>query len=168
MSLTLTPQPLTPNAFAPFGELIDTEHAKTSYPINQGSTLRFHDLANIDVAENGGRAGFSIFRAKAASLPHRVDVMEYHPFGSQLFYPTKNHPFLVLVAPPAETLNPEKLELFISNGKQGVNYHKGTWHHYLLPLEHSGDFIVVDRIATRENDNNCIETTLDRDVFINL
>ena len=44
-------------------------------------------------------------------------------------------PFLILVSTPAETLDTNKLELFISNGKQGVNYYKNVWHHYLMPLD---------------------------------
>ena len=165
MHLRLTPKALTQSAFAPYGEVIETQNAKNSFTINYGLTTRFHDLATIDVDEKGGRAGFSIFRAKRTSLPHQVQVMEYHPYGSQLFYPVCEHPFLVLVAPPATDLEPEKIELFITNGNQGVNYYKGTWHHYLLPLEHDGDFIVIDRIA---NDDNCIETELSEEIIIQI
>ena len=169
MPIRITPKPLTQTAFTPYGEVIETQYAKNSFPINYGLTTRFHDLANIDVNEKGGKAGFSIFRAKKTNLPHRVQVMEYHPFGSQLFYPVCEHPFLVLVAPPATELKPEKLELFISNGKQGVNYHKGTWHHYLLSLEDNADYIVIDRIDTDKNGvNNCIEAELDTEVIIQL
>jgi len=155
----LTPKPLTPKSFALYGEVIDTQSAATqSFKINYGLTTRFHDMATIDVSANQGRAGFSIFQAQKTHLPHRVKVMEYHPCGSQLFYPLCDARFLILVAPAAERLDVNKLELFISNGKQGVNYHKGTWHHYLLPLEDKAEFIVIDRIA---DDKNCVEEKVD-------
>jgi len=164
--MILTPKALTAENFSQFGDVIDTSTTETSFDINYGLTTRFHDMANIDVEDNGGKAGFSIFRAQSTPLPHQVKVMEYHPFGSQLFYPCNETPFLVLVAPPAEKLVINKLELFITNGKQGVNYNKGTWHHYLLPLsDESSDFIVIDRVA---NDKNCIETDLNEKVIIEL
>ena len=93
--------------------------------------------------------------------------MEYHPLGCQLFYPVDETAFLILVAPRAEKLDTTKLELFITNGKQGVNYHAGTWHHYLLPLLNNGkttaNFIIVDRMGSEKN---CIETNLLEEVII--
>lgn len=161
--MRLIAKPLSVEDFAPYGDVIDTQTSKNSFKINYGLTTRFHDLGKIDVEEKDGKAGFSIFKAQAAQLPHSVKVMEYHPFGSQLFYPLSQNPFLILVAPPSETIALNALELFISNGKQGVNYHKGVWHHYLLPLEKTSEFIVVDRIA---NDNNCIEEEVNRQLII--
>ena len=38
----LLPRPLTREAFAPFGDVIETEGAH-HYPINQGTTERYHD-----------------------------------------------------------------------------------------------------------------------------
>ena len=152
--MKLTPKPLAVESFAPYGDVIDTESASNHFKINYGLTTRFHDLAKVDVEENGGKPGISIFEAQAAQFPHVVKVMEHHPLGSQLFYPLSQAQFLVLVAPASEKLVLDKLELFITNGKQGVNYHKGVWHHYLLPLERTSQFIVVDRVA---NDSNCVE-----------
>ena len=57
--VALTIEPLTREAFAPFGDVIELEGAK-QFPINQGTTIRFHDLANVDVGE-GGRALISLF-----------------------------------------------------------------------------------------------------------
>ncbi len=163
--ITLKPKPLTTEAFAPYGDVIDTNTADKTIEINYGLTTRFHDMANIDVEERGGKAGFSIFRAKQIPLPHKAKVMEYHPYGSQLFYPTCDTPFLILVAPASEKLPLDELELFISNGKQGVNYHKKTWHHYLMALDQSSDFIVVDWIG---DEKNCVEEEITDSVLIEL
>lgn len=161
--LKMIPKPLTPEAFSVFGDVVDVKEAKNSFEINYGLTKRFHDLANIDVAENGGKSGFSIFEAKPVALPHAVKVMEYHPFGSQLFFPLNNAQFLVLVGPASKKLDISKLELFVTNGKQGVNYRKGVWHHYLLPLDRKGQFVVVDRIA---NDDNCVEFKVEEELVL--
>lgn len=170
--LNLTPKPLSQEAFAPYGDVIDTQSAKKQFEINFGLAKRFHDVAHIDVEStpsDAGRVGFSLLNTKATPLPLDVKVMEYHPLGSQLFYPSDETPFLVLVAPPAESLDIKSLELFITDGKQGVNYNKGTWHHYLLPIlkegQSSANFIIVDRLGTEKN---CIETELNNEVLIQL
>lgn len=140
----LEPQPLTREAFAPFGDVIETEGSR-HYSINDGSTERFHDLARIDVTAEAGRPLINIFRAQPLEMPLRIAMMERHPLSSQAFVPLSAAPFLVLVAPPGETVGPEDLVAFITNGRQGVNYHRGVWHHPVLALQPDSDFLVVDR-----------------------
>jgi ureidoglycolate lyase len=65
MVITLTPQPLTRAAFAPFGDVIETR-GSPHFAINAGFAERFHDLANIDVAADGGRPLLSILPRPAA------------------------------------------------------------------------------------------------------
>lgn len=45
--LKLTATPLTAEAFAPFGDVIDARNA-ASFPINAGRTQRHHDLAKVE------------------------------------------------------------------------------------------------------------------------
>ena len=161
----LTPKPLTQVAFSVFGDVLDLKNAKKSFSMNYELATRHYDLAEVDVADHGGEPCISLVKSKAVTLPFEVKVMEYHPFGSQIFHPLGDVPFLVLVAPPSEKLDLDMLELFITNGKQGVNYHKGVWHHYLIPLKNDSEFIVIDRKA---NDNNCIETELDKSITIEI
>ncbi|MBR7539978.1 ureidoglycolate lyase, partial [Mycobacterium tuberculosis] len=78
-------EPLTREAFAPFGDVIELEGAK-QFPINQGTTIRFHDLANVDVG-GGGRALISLFRGQPRTLPFEVEMLGRHPRGSQAFIP---------------------------------------------------------------------------------
>ncbi|MFX8813062.1 ureidoglycolate lyase, partial [Acinetobacter baumannii] len=77
--------------------------------------------------------------------PIRLRVMERHPLGSQAFVPMCGDPFLVVVAPPGPAPAPADLRAFVTNGRQGVNYARGTWHHPLLALDRISDFLVVDR-----------------------
>ena len=69
----------------------------------------------------------------------------------QAFMPITPEPFLVLVAPPGEAPLPEDFKGFVTNGRQGVNYARGVWHHPLIALGQAGDFIVVDRGGEGEN-----------------
>jgi len=148
--IELTARPLTAEAFADFGQVIDlaAPRGAPEMRINDGLTTRFHDLFTIDTASDGGRPVASIFRSEPLPLPHRVRVMERHPLGSQAFIPLDELPFLVLVAAAAgasATLAAAQLQLFISNGKQGVNLRKNTWHHFQIVLGRRRDFLVIDR-----------------------
>lgn len=163
--MQLTPKPLTADAFAPYGEVVDIHSANKELSMNYGMATRYFDLAEIDVEEKGGKTCISLVKSNAIELPFSIEKMEYHPFGSQLFYPLCDAPFLILVSTPAETLDTTKLELFISDGKQGVNYHKGVWHHYLMPLNNDSQFMVVDRNG---DDENCIESEIKESIIISL
>jgi ureidoglycolate lyase len=146
------PEPLTPEAFEPFGEVISTEAAERSFPINYGATTRFHDLAVIDAGSDdlGGRPIVSIFRSTPLPAPVVVKILERHPLGSQAFVPLNGRPYLVVVAPPGE-LELAAIRVFLARGDQGVNYAKGTWHHFLLALEQVSDFLVIDRAGEGSN-----------------
>jgi ureidoglycolate lyase len=140
---TLAIEVLTPEAFAPFGDVIQTDGAKR-IPINLGTTIRFHDLATLDVADAGGRPLVNLFRGQPRTLPFEVRMLERHPLGSQAFVPLDDRPYLVVVA-PAGDLDPARIRAFVTQGWQGVNYAKGVWHHPLIALGQRSDFIVVDR-----------------------
>lgn len=145
---------LSSSAFAPFGEVIETRERDWFY-INNGSTQRFHDLAQVTVGD--GRALISIFRATPLPLPLSVALMEHHPLGSQAFMPLSDRPFLVVVAPSGEYDN-DALRCFLTEPGQGVNYHPGVWHHPVIALEQESDFLVVDRGGEGQN---CIEVAID-------
>jgi ureidoglycolate lyase len=91
-------------------------------------------------------------------MPLRIRMMERHPLGSQAFIPMRGNPFLILVAPPGDDLKSSQLRAFISNGHQGVNYHRGVWHHPILALTDQDEFLVVDRAGSG---NNCDEVFFD-------
>lgn len=154
--------PLTAEAFAEFGEVIDLQTAM-QIPINQGLTTRFHDLFSIDVDEEEGYAIANVFRTSPLPLPHRVKIMERHPLGSQAFIPMESHPFLVLVAPSVDQIRADDLRLFMTNGNQGINLFKNTWHHFQIVLNHRQDFLVIDRGG---NGHNLIEQEISEPVWI--
>ena len=150
MAWRLTPVPLSRRGFAPLGEVIETDGAERR-TINEGSTVRFHDLAAVDVADRGGRALVNVFRAEPLPLPLTVTVMEQHPLGSQAFIPLDRAPFLIVVAPAGPQPRASDLRAFVSDGRQGVNYAKGVWHHPVIAWRRPTDFLVVDRGGPGDN-----------------
>lgn len=148
--LDLFPAPLTQAAFEPFGDVIDADGVKPM-EINEGTTERFHDLARIDTGDGDGTTLFSIFRGQPRAQPIALRMVERHPLGSQAFYPLRNRPWLVVVAPPGDTVELTSLRAFRASGTQGVNYRKGVWHHPLLVLHPDHDFLVIDRGGPGDN-----------------
>ncbi len=142
--------PLTREAFARFGEVIETEDLR-SFAINDGTAMRFNDLAQIDVSMQGGRTALSVFRGQPVRFPLRLSEFERHPLGSQAFMPMGVIPFLIVVAADGADDRPGEPFAFLSNGRQGVNYARGVWHHPLLSLGAVSDFLVVDRAGAGEN-----------------
>lgn len=146
----LAMEPLTRAAFAPFGEVIEADGAERKL-INEGTTERFHALANVDVAAEGGVAVLSIFRVARRSFPFTVKMLERHPLGSQAFYPLSDDPWLVVVAEGGDRPDPATLRAFRATGRQGVNYRRGAWHHPLLTLQPVQSFLVADRSGPGSN-----------------
>lgn len=147
MTKPLKTRPLTAEAFAAFGDVIEVA-GEPDKLINQGMCGRHHDLATLDFAE--GKAGISLFDAKARAFPHIVDMVERHPEGSQAFVPLTGVPMLVVVAED-QNGTPVNLQAFVSQPGQSINLHRGVWHGVLAPIEKPGQFIVIDRIGEGAN-----------------
>lgn len=148
--MQLTAEKLTQSAFQPFGDVIETAN-KPFISINDGNAERYHNLAQLDLLAQSGEPLVSVFRARPYPKPLLIKMMERHPLSSQAFYPLTTDPFLVLVAPADEEPTAENMRLFVTNGSQGVNFHRGVWHHPLLVLVEQQDFLVIDRGGKEKN-----------------
>ena len=145
----LRAEPLTAAAFAPFGDVIAPGDDGAS--INNGTCVRFNDLARVET-DAAGAAGLSVFRAAPRILPLPVQMLERHPLGSQAFVPLSPRPFLVVVA-AGDAARPDlkTVRAFQTAPGQGVNFHRGVWHHPLIALQEVCDFLVADRIGPGKN-----------------
>lgn len=134
-------EPLTKQAFAPFGDVVEMDGAE-HFLINQHFAERFNNLANVDVSDEGGSVNISIVTATPRPKPIAIKLMERHPLGSQIFFPLQDEEWLVLVC--ADPKVESSYRLFQATGQQGINYKKNAWHHPLLVLK-AGRFLVIDR-----------------------
>ena len=141
--------PLTREAFAPYGDVIETDGA-THYPINNGKCERYHDLATVEAAGPGARAIVSIFKGTPYQLPLKLTMVERHPFGSQAFMPLSPAPFLVVVCHDGPN-GPGEPHAFVTAPGQGVSYPRNRWHAVLTPIGARQDFLVVDRGGDGDN-----------------
>lgn len=161
-SVVLHAKPLTAERFAPFGDVIATTGIDT-LPMNEARFERFGSLAIVDTDE-AGEVAISIVRSKSpTSLPYHFDMVERHPLGSQAFIPLANFRFVVVVAAPAEAVEATDLRAFVTNGNQGINYHRGTWHMPLIATGAGQEFLVIDRAP---GDGNCEQRVFERPVVL--
>lgn len=145
----LKPLPLTAERFAAFGDVIESSRTDAA-AMNDARFDRFDDLCKVDVGN--GRISVSISVSRVATrLPYVVHMVERHPLGSQAFVPLSPCRMIVVVAPAAEAVNENELVAFATNGQQGINYARGTWHMPLLAFEAGQKFLIVDRAAGKPN-----------------
>ncbi|CAK9441170.1 uncharacterized protein LODBEIA_P50390 [Lodderomyces beijingensis] len=148
-------EPLTPEAFAPYGGVISADHqlhGAESSSANYGTATKLHKVApvsnNYSNAPSGKKetANWNIFRCKAPShlIKHGgsrsvylCKVLERHPFTTQTFLPMgqdlRKKSFLVIVAQtdeatPEKLPDPSRIRAFLCKGNQSVTYGAGTWH----------------------------------------
>ncbi len=135
--------PLSQEAFSAYGDVIETQQ-RDFFHINNGLVERYHDLALVEILEQD-RTLISINRAQPANLPLTIHELERHPLGTQAFIPMKGEVFVVVVALGDDKPDLSTLRAFITNGEQGVNYHRNVWHHPLFAWQRVTDFLTIDR-----------------------
>ena len=145
---TLTVELLTREKFEAYGDVIEIA-GNEPVSINSGNCQRYTDLARLDMCSTGA-SGISLFDAQAYCSPLTLTYVERHPLGSQAFLPTSSDPYLVVVADDLAG-RAQTPKAFITDGYQGVNYHRNTWHGVLTPVVRQSLFVVVDYIGEGNN-----------------
>lgn len=131
----ITAAPLTADAFAPFGQVIER-------PADFGRIYYSEALANGRAVAKGS---LSLTKSRPLEAPALTATkMERHEFSSQSFVPLDVSRYLVLVAPHGASGKPDhtKLHAFVARGDQGVTYGRNVWHHPLCVLDRPGQFAV--------------------------
>lgn len=136
MSLPITAQPLTPEAFAPFGEVHSPPDVVGRRDYFDGA------LANLRPAVG---ASLSLILAPP-TLEHPVPVtrFERHAFSSQSFIPLAPCRWLVAVAPHAAGGGPDmaQVRVFLPALGQGVTLRADVWHAPLTVLDAPSPFAI--------------------------
>jgi ureidoglycolate lyase len=147
--ITLQPEPLTAEAFAPYGDVVESSEQQVA-AMNAESFERFDDLCSVEAFD--GHVAISIARCRTiTTLPHSFDMIERHPHGSQAFVPLTPCRMMVVVAPAGEPAAAADLRAFVSDGRQGINYHRGTWHTPLIAFDAGQEFLIIDRVGDSPN-----------------
>ena len=145
----LTPEPLTAEAFAPFGSVIEASDEAVKLDINQGHAVRYDRLAEIDVADDGGVGVISLFRARPLG-ELVLKIFERHPLGSQSFVPLER-PALPRRGGAGGRFRRRQGPPVPRRGAPGRPLPQGRLAPFPARPRADSDFLVVDRAGPGDN-----------------
>lgn len=144
--------PLTPEAFSPFGQVIQayTDHTAPKgthiTPANGGTARKFHKLSLLRSSYPTNLAattGLSVYRCQPVAAERdgtvRLTALERHPYTNQAFIPMSSGPgeglgdigkrYLVVVARNGEDDRPDlqSVRAFLASTAQGIVYNQAAW-----------------------------------------
>jgi ureidoglycolate lyase len=137
-------QPITPEAFAPFGDVICVE-GRQGTSANQGTALRCDFAARLSSTRPDARPNLVAVRSVARPLPLELTLLEHHPCSTQVFLPMTCSRILVCVAPAVADGSPDVAGLvaFTCKPGQGICYGVGVWHHPIVALDAPADLAML-------------------------
>jgi ureidoglycolate lyase len=149
MMTTVKVEPITEEAFAPFGQLLPAPET------GKGRLELIEELQNL---RGAAKPRLSLVAVHPKPLPLTAVEMERHMFSSQAFVPCDCSSYLVLVAPHGDDDMPDAsaLKAFRVPGNVGINYRADTWHHPLTALDGPARFVVLTFIEGTANDEQFV------------
>jgi allantoicase len=169
---TIPVLPLTPEAFSPFGQVIQAYGDHTAAPpgtkitpANQGSATKFHKLSLLESSYPpglGASSGLSIYRCNPTKIINggvELKIVERHPYTNQAFIPMggggiqgdealkePGSAYLVVVAHNGADDKPDfnTLRAFVASAGQGIMYNTAIWHQPMTVLYKPMDFTCVE------------------------
>lgn len=143
---TVSLEPLSPEAFAPFGDVARRPIAERR---------RYLPTA-LDRAEQAHV--FSLWISGAAArghLPLRAAVLERHPYSAQTFVPLGAARYLAIVCGAAAGGDPDLATLrgFLAGPDQAVTFARNVWHHPMTVLDDHMEFAVAMGVTGKTDDD---------------
>jgi len=160
-------QPLTVEAFAPFGQVVSAG-LKAGSSANQGTAVRFDWCAELINNRPHAKPNMAVFRSTPVPMPFELKLLERHPKNTQAFVPMVTAGFLIVVAPDGADGNPnlKELRVFHCTAGQGINYKPGVWHHPIIALDQPSEFMMLAWEDGSPED--CEEFWFEKPLHINL
>ncbi|KAJ2782258.1 Allantoicase [Coemansia javaensis] len=165
MTRQIVVEPLTIEAFQPYGDVIQLEGQRNIITANQGTARRVNHVARlVNLREASGpavqnaRPNMCIFSSAprpTADGRFTVGLLERHPFSSQVFLPIHQRGvrdadpdtpcYLVIVAENGPDDKPDlaTIRAFAATPTQGVNYKANSWHSPMVVIGRRVDFAVL-------------------------
>tara|TARA_B110000116_G_scaffold249207_1_gene242765 strand:+ start:76 stop:567 length:492 start_codon:yes stop_codon:yes gene_type:complete len=140
---------ITKDNFSEFGDFINP-YEKSGEDINSNTTKSYFDLANIEILSEDKRVRLNLFDAKKRSFPLKIDMLENHPFSSQIFFPLGACDFLVIACPASPKPNLKNLNIFRVDQGNGINLRPRVWHFPLISIK-DAKFITIDKKIAKNN-----------------
>jgi ureidoglycolate lyase len=146
-SFTVHAEPLTAEAFRPFGQVIGLDDVRIE--------LRGDEEFHLDIISYDRK-------------PIRASVLNRHHNATQALVALDAKPTVIIVAPPEADFSSADqlatLRAFVCDGSLGINIGLGTWHAGPFPLGPHVDLVNVQGRHVMENDVE--EAHVERDLGV--
>jgi ureidoglycolate lyase len=146
-TLTLKAEPLTAEAFAPFGQVIGVDDVQIE--------ARDGEVLHLDIISYDRK-------------PIRADHLNRHYKATQALVALAGRPTVIIVGPPEVDMSKaehlDALRAFICDGTLGINLGLRTWHEGPFPLGDHVDLVNVQGKNVIESDNEV--AYLERDLGV--
>ncbi len=131
---TLPIEPITAEAFAPFGTLL----------VGPAAGPRQDRAAEIENGRPGAALNLALIRSEPFADTMPLRRLERHPHSAQGFLPLAVGDYLVVVAPDDGGRPDEAaLRAFRVPGDTGIVYRSGVWHAHMTTLSGPGTFAML-------------------------
>lgn len=146
----LTARPATPEALAPYGEMIGAVGEAPP------QTLNFYAGVIRKPARFVSDEDTELSVATLKRRAMEVRWMERHFKHTQSFIPLGGKPFVLVMAPPGDGDEPDldAVEAFRFDGRAGFCMKIGCWHEFPFVLEDDTDLVVILRGETHRDLHN--------------
>jgi ureidoglycolate lyase len=146
--MELIARPLTREAFAPFGDVVEA-------PEKPGRAY-FDSLGNL--RPNAQPRLWMLRKMPVPWLPLEIKSLERHQYSSQSFVPIDVGRWLVVVAPHAPAGGPDvsRAQAFLARPEQGVSYRPDTWHSGLNVFDKPARLTVFQWLDSSADDEEIV------------
>ena len=170
--ITLVAQPLSAQAMAPYGWVLDRALAfagEAGQMINAGTSRRANVPGQLALDAQGGQALACVFRAQMQDPKGPWRMLERHRLGTQTFVPlgadSPAQPVCVLLVALGDAAPDERtLQAFWVGPQMAFTLKAGVWHHPLIATA-DRDFLVIERAGPQVD---CEVLPLPRPVCVHL
>jgi len=137
-------QPLTPEAFEPYGEVI---MEPLSAPDQDFPAYRYWDrIVSLDFTGSPPELAY----VRMFHRPFKATSLERHRKATQTFVPVGCAAGVVVVVPgnpddADERPDPARAAAFFLDGRVGYHLKRGTWHQSMFPTGPTADYVMVVR-----------------------
>lgn len=165
--MNLSAEPLTRDAYSPYGAVVAADAALPSKSANMGTAERYNHVGELkNLRESAASPNLCVFRSQPyPGSPFQIRLLERHPHSTQLFVPmSESARYLVIVATGGDAPDLSTVRAFIARSGQGITYHPGVWHHPLIALDRETDFACV--VYEDDSESDCDTRKIDPPIAV--
>ncbi|MBX7191028.1 MAG: ureidoglycolate lyase [Sandaracinaceae bacterium] len=143
---TIDASPIDRARYAPYGSLVAAGLPDEARSANHGTAQAWDALAVLESLRGPhARCTASLFRCHPWQGGEVLAIrrLERHPRSTQMFVPLKASRFLLVVALGADAPDLSTLAAFLVESPCAITYAPGVWHHPMIALDDTADFVNV-------------------------